>query len=200
MIKVNLAKGLKNIKAGGAVEGGIVDGADAIDAATLQKTGAIRGLGFFIIPILLFVIESQTIPSYQSELAQKQKRLVELQSISAKGKDSVAEIKKFKEQQARLQAQVNSIEQLKKDRLREVRILDTMQKEMPEKLWLSKVDLKDGKMNLAGVAGTDPDLTAFMDVLSRSAYLKEVNLIRSNEYATSVGVFKKFEILCLTER
>jgi type IV pilus assembly protein PilN len=141
-----------------------------------------------------------TIPDYQANLAAQQAELRKYQEQTQKGSGAQEEIRKYKEEQSRLQSQVNTIEQLKKDRLREVRILDTMQKEMPNRLWLSKIELTDGNLSLAGVAGTDPDLTAFMDVLSRSAYLKEVNLIRANEYATQVGVFKKFEINCLTER
>lgn len=201
MIRINLAagrgKGAKVSSADPANMGSIEGG----EMSALRSIAIKRLFVILLGPILLYVYEQQTVPAITSTVQKKSASLMELQDKNSKAAEAVEQIKKFKTEQGVLQAQINSIEGLKKDRLREVKVLDFIQKDLPEKLWLSRMELNDGRLTLQGMVTTDSELTQFMDSLSRSAYLKEVSLIRSSEEASRLyGAVKKFEISCLMEK
>ena len=129
------------------------------------------------------------------------REVTEIKKKNAESANVVQENLQFESDQAILQGQINAIEQVKKDRLKEVRILDYIQREIPEKVWLQKLELKEGKLIVTGFATADSELTTFMEGLQRSAYLKEISLIRSTESVLQdMGIVKKFEISCLVER
>ncbi|GIL18048.1 MAG: hypothetical protein BroJett040_17990 [Oligoflexia bacterium] len=196
MIKINLIKTAK-IAAGPDAS---LDAFTSFDDTAVQKQGAIR-LGLFMLgPILLFMLEGQIIPEKNAVLAKKQKVYNELVAKNQRAKTAVDEIKKFKEDQAKLQEQISTIEGLRKDRMREVKVLDVVQRDIPEKMWLLKMELRDGKLAIQGIAATDYELTTFMDSLSKSAYIKEVNLVRATEKAVEGQILKEFSISCVMEK
>ena len=111
-------------------------------------------------------------------------------------KGAVAETKKFKEDQEKLQKQIDTLEGLRKERLREVKVMDNLQKDIPEKVWLTKVDFQETKLVISGLAIADSELTTFMENLSGSVFLHDVALLRSSEQPSEGGVLKKFDISC----
>lgn len=202
MIKINLAGAAVSAKSSGPMAG--VDAAFAAEAgaAGTLRSRAVKNLGIILIgPVGLLLYEQVTIPELQSALRARQAESAVLTEKNLKAREAVEQTKKFRKEQALLQAQIDSIESLKKDRLREVRVLDFIQKDIPDRLWLLKMDLNDGKLLIEGLATTDSELTQFMDVLSRSAYLQEVSLVRSTDFSSNeYGRLKRFEISCLMEK
>jgi type IV pilus assembly protein PilN len=193
MIKINL------IGKGGAISapaGGNPDIDMAMDATggDIQKQGLIRLFIILLGPLALFLWQQQNLPGKAVVIAAKQRQLNELITKNANAKAAVEEIKKFKADQARLQEQINTIESLRKDRMREVRILDLVQREMPERMWLSKIEVKESKISVSGFAATDSELTQLMDVLTKSVFLSEVNLIHTNEKVIEGATLKEFAI------
>ncbi|MEZ0390830.1 MAG: PilN domain-containing protein, partial [Pseudobdellovibrionaceae bacterium] len=89
---------------------------------------------------------------------------------------------------------------LQRERLREVKILDNLQKDIPEKVWLERLEFKDTNLMISGKAISDGELTNFMENLSKSVFLKEVNLLKSSELSTDRGMLKQFEIVCVIDR
>jgi type IV pilus assembly protein PilN len=174
---------------------------EASDMAAIRSQ-AIKNLVFILIgPIALALYEQATLPDLQAKAQAKTVQLSQLAEKNSKAREAVEQTKRFRKEQELLQAQIDSIENLKKDRLREVKVLDLIQKDMPDRLWLVKLELNEGKMQIEGMTTTDSELTLFMDALSRSAYLREVSLIRSTDYATKeYGQLKRFEISCLMEK
>lgn len=198
MIKINLAPSRKAVSSSQAASLASVGGEEipAVRAAAIKKI-----LILFLGPILLLVWEETNIPSIMSDIRKAESELAELTDKNNKAKEAVAEIKKFKKEQENLQAQITAIESLKKDRHREVKILDFIQKDMPERMWLLRVALEDGRISIQGLATTDNELTQFMEMLSKSAFLKEVNLVRSNDFnSPEFGQVKRFEISCLVDK
>lgn len=202
MIKINLAKGRPASKASSASsDSGGVSSGDSIDDGSLRKIAITRFLVIALGPIGLLVYEQILIPDLQAQLVARQAELAEVRDKNERAQEAVTQIKRFKREQEILQAQINSIENLKKDRLREVKILDFLQKDIPERLWLTRMEMTEGRLLLQGMATTDGELTQFMENLSRSAYLKEVSLIRSTDQVTTeFGAVKRFEVSCLMER
>ena len=127
-------------------------------------------------------------------LRSKREYLTSLNVKIDQAKGVVDEIKKFREDKARLEIQISTIESLTKERLREVKILDAIQSDIPQKTWLTKVDVQNDLLTLTGFAAADADTTTFMEKLSNSIHLKDVNLIKSEENQIASGYIKRFEI------
>lgn len=195
MIKINLATNSPALNG----TGGSVPAEDAfveLSSAETQRQGLIRIFIILIGPIALYLWQIQNLPIKMETQNQKQRAYDELVAKNNKAKSAVEEIKKFKVSQAKLQEQINTIDNLRKDRMREVRLLDMIQKDIPEHMWLTKVELKEGNMIISGNAANDSDLTQLMDSLSKSIFLKEVNLIKTNEKIIEGTALKEFSINC----
>lgn len=198
MIRINLTS-TRTISAGSGGSGGEVSG-EVVITDQVRKDALVKMLVILLAPIGLFFYEQQNIPTIQSELARKQNALMELQTFNAKAENAVQEIKKFKEDEKKIQARIEVLEKLAKDRFREVKVLDLFQQVIPEKVWFNRVDLKDGKVLLAGFSTSDIDISTFMDSLSKSVFLQEVVLVSSSEHIQDGMTLKKFEISCILEK
>ncbi len=198
MIKINLSKKGTQYKSTNDSSSDL--SMSSSETTGLRKTAMVRAALIILGPISLLMFEQQTLPKLQAQLKRANQELTAVTEKNIKAAEAVIQTKKFKHEQEVLQTHINSIEDLKKNRLREVRLLDFIQKDLPDKLWLTRMEMSAGKLNIQGLSTTDGELTQFMDALSRSAYLKEVSLIRSTDHnSDEVGQLKKFEISCLME-
>lgn len=198
MIRINLASSRTMSPAAGGFSGG--EGGDGTLSEQTRREGVIRLLVILLGPAALFFYEQQNIPTIRGELNRKQAALTELQSFNARAENAVQEIKKFKEDEKKIQARIAVLERLAKDRFREVKVLDLFQQVIPEKVWLTRVDIKDGKILLAGFSVSDVDISTFMDSLSKSVFLQEVVLVSSSEHIQDHTTLKKFEVSCILEK
>jgi type IV pilus assembly protein PilN len=198
MIKVNLVKVIPIVNP----STGIIDSTEGIDLAAtdIQRQGVIRLLILAIVPLALYGYELQNIPELQSRLSSKNAVLTSLTEKNERAKGAVEEIGKFKEDQARLQKQIDTLEGLQKERLREVKILDNLQKDIPEKVWLTRMEFQDTTLKLSGAATADVEVSTFMDNMSRSVFLRDVSLLKSDSEKTEQGILKVFEILCTIDK
>lgn len=201
MIRVNLAKSVPIMASGTSA----IEGAETIDLGSaggtdIQRQGVLRFLILLIVPLALYGYEFQNIPELNARLNSKQAVLNSLVAKNEQAKGAVDEITKFKEDQARLQKQIDTLEGLQKERLREVKILDNLQKDIPEKVWLTRMEFLDVNLRISGAATADIEVSTFMDNLGRSVFLKDVSLVKSTNEESERGVFKVFEILCTIER
>ena len=201
MIKINLAK--QAGKSGGKVrtKEQVQVSDEAAGQQELQRGLLVRFALILLPSICLYIYQEQSIPTKIASLAQLRKDLDVVSTKNRNAQSSVDEIKKFEKDQERLQNQINALNAVAKDRVREIRVLDYIQREIPQRVWLTSLDLKDGRIQISGMATADVELTTFMDALQRSAYLKEVNLQRSQEAThPDFGLVKKFDINCVLEK
>ena len=196
MIRVNLAVRSQAVIDATRLTAIAADNTDAVDQQDIQKQGLYRLLVVLIGPLALLGYERIVIPQKKSELRSHQVRLSEYEQKNNAAKSAVEETKKFKDDETRLQNQIQTIESLRKERLNEVKILSAIQQQIPEKLWLSRVELKGEVLNLQGVSATDAEITAFMDSLSQHGLIASVDLIKSTEQQSGSLIVKRFEIRC----
>ncbi|HEY8272100.1 MAG TPA: fimbrial assembly protein, partial [Pseudobdellovibrionaceae bacterium] len=145
MIRINLAS-IRTMAAAtrGTIEG---DGAgEVVISEEGRKDALVKLLVILIAPMALYLYENQNIPTIRNELNRKLASLAELQAFNAKAEDSVKEIKKFKEDEKKIQTRIAVLEKIAKDRFREVKVLDLFQQVIPEKLWFTRVEIKEGKV------------------------------------------------------
>lgn len=190
MIRINLAPRV-SVKLTGNISDSLVLSPDQI------RSELIKRFGLILLPIvLLMLVEHFRIPELQAELAQKNSYLQELKNFNSKKQTSVDEIKKFKEDEQRIQQKIDMLESISKDRLREVKLLDLFQQIIPERLWLTTLDVKNFKVIINGFATTDADISAFVDALAKSVYVSDVILTSSSEEIIDDVALKYFDITC----
>lgn len=192
MIKINLkVSGIGSVSGISGSEVNISMGSEEVE---IQKQGFFRLLIILLGPLALYLWQIQNIPGIQTQLRNKQTVLEELVNKNESAKSAVEEIKKYKTDELKLKEQINTIENLRKDRMREVRILDLIQREMPEKMWLTRIEMRENKINITGFAATDSELTQFMDILSKSVFMQDVSLVRTTEKNIEGSTLKDFSI------
>lgn len=196
MIRINLASRSQAIADATRMTAISADGGEFLDQQDLQKQGAIRIFMILIGPLCLFAYQNYSIPQKKAAIRTATNQLAEIEKKNNAAKSAVEETKKFRELETRLQNQIQTIDNLRQERLNEVKLLDWVQKNIPEKLWLGRVDVKENRMDFQGSAETDAELTAFMDILSRHELIATVNLIKSSEQQSGPLIIKKFEIQC----
>lgn len=201
MIRVNLANRIQTAppQSGGAIS---FDGGDLGDLndGEVKKQGIIRLLMIFIGPIALFYYQQSSLPALLQEQNGRQAQLTELQEFNTKAARSVEEIKKFKEDEQRIQARISFLDGISKNRTRDIKVLELIQQIIPEKAWLTKLEMRSGTLRIQGLALSDFEVSSFMEGLSKSIFFLDVNLISSAEVAFDGMSLKDFEIACIVER
>jgi len=131
--------------------------------------------------------KQQELTRIQNELASKQAE------IEAKKKD-VEQVKRFKADKAQLELRMNTIRDLSKARLKNVKALDAIQNVIPTRAWMTSLKVQDNKVDIKGRAMEDSDVSAFMKGLEENIYFSQVQLINSQSVTTENGVLKEFSI------
>lgn len=199
MIKINLAAAASKRAIGGGGLGNIGDGGLMLEDE-VRKEAAKRVLLILVVPVLLYLYEQQNIPEKTGTLRNRTTTLSEIQAYNEKAAASVAEIKRFKEEEAKIEARIAALNKIGKDRQKEVRVMELMQSVLPEKAWITRLDVRPEKMVVEGLALSDYEVSALMEALTNSAFLMDVNLVSSKEEMHDGMSLKKFEVSCVLER
>ena len=93
-----------------------------------------------------------------------------------------------------LESRIQSIKNLSKVRLREIRTIDYLQNVIPERVWLTKVEFEDGALKIEGGALADDQLNKFMESMEGNSSFKNVILLRAVEQKSKEGTVKVFLI------
>jgi len=206
MIKINLLESegvpkTSKVDLGpGSGDFGHAEAISSEDSAIIRRE-AIKNLFIILLGLLgLIVYEQINIPELRQQLQKVNAELSEVAEKNVRAQEAVAQTRRLKKEQEILQAQINAIESLKKDRARVLKILELIQKNVPSNVWFNELDFSLGRVTLMGYGITDNDVTNLLEVLSRSIYFREVNLVRSSEFnSRQYGLVKKIEVSCLLE-
>lgn len=201
MIRINLVNA-SNQGAGGIVfEGGSPGNVDIefIDTA-VQKQGALRLAMIFAGPLALWAYQQMTIPELERQRNQVSSTISELKDFNTRAERSVLEIRKFKEDEQRIQARISHLDKISKNRTRDIKILELIQQVIPEKAWLTNLEMKSGLLTISGLAMSDFEVSSFMEAMAKSIYFLDVNLVSSTEVTFDGLNLKSFEIKCTIER
>lgn len=196
MIRINLA----SARGTATSAPGLVFEGSSSDSGDVQKQGLLRIILIIMGPLALYAYQQTTLPDLISARAVKTGHLEEMRQYNVKMTRSVEEIKRFKDDERKIQARISYLDKLTKDRWREIKVLDLFQQVIPEKVWITKVQSGAGKMQISGMAMSDFEVSAFMEALSKSIYFVDVNLASSAETSFDGLTIKKFEIICMMEK
>ncbi len=119
-------------------------------------------------------------------LAEKQKLQPEVKAAEA-----------FKEQKKTLGVKIEAIKVLSRERLRNVRALEKVQKIIPNKAWLNSLSIKGENMEVQGMARDHNVISAFMDALKDDIDFRNPKLVSSQSQRDMRGTVQVFKIECM---
>lgn len=145
--------------------------------------GTILVLGAFAFAFLphLFVeqYKQTTRDKHEQAKAALSEAKVEAQRDIDKYKSYQVELDNFEKQSALIRERLNAVNELLAMRNGVVNLLDALGQSLPNRAWLSKIDLKNGNpptLMFTGSAFSNEDITDFSDKLTASVYLDKVTL------------------------
>jgi len=140
-----------------------------------------------ILVIVLFVSGlylSSKVSGMHAEMSAKEKKLEEL-------KKAINEIKNYEKNNEEVREKTRIIEQLKKNQVVPLRLLDEVSEKLPKGVWLTLLNEKGGTINIEGYAHTNYDLVAYVQSLKESKYLTDVTLVESRQ--TDIDPFSVYK-------
>jgi Tfp pilus assembly protein PilN len=173
---------------------------EGMSASEIQRQVIVRFLVLILLPVGLYIYEMLTIPQLRAKKEEITNSILELQQFNQKADRAVREIKKFQEDEKKIKSQIEVIQTLSKDRLREIQILDLFQQVIPERVWLRELDFRDRKLIIRGQAMSDSDITSFIEALGRSIFLYDVQPNGTNETLLDGQKIRDFEISASLEK
>lgn len=134
----------------------------------------IYGIAAMVIVILAVIAGTfflnKQISSKQADISAKEQKLKKLQA-------ALEEVKNYEKDNKDYKAKNNIIEQLKKNQIVPLRLLDEVSEMLPKGLWLTSLTDKGGFVSIEGFAFTNSDLVSYVQNLKGSKYLTEVMLV-----------------------
>lgn len=197
MIKVNLNRNLSapsSAKMPGDTEVGAVSfQMEEVQAPPKGQT-LLKLLTFLLVPGLIVYYDYMKTQQKKVRLTQIQGQIMEADSKIAAQKDAVASVKKYKESKDQLEAQLNVIRELSRQRLAYVKMLDALQDLVPKKAWLENLKADAKVISISGFAIEDDGVTQMIQGLEESVFFTNVLLQSTVRQDDREGQYKQFSI------
>jgi type IV pilus assembly protein PilN len=149
--------------------------------------GAIAGVLFIIIAIVVLVFLNREISSLQADVVTKENKLQQL-------KVTLQKVANYERDNAEFRAKSRIIEQLKKNQIIPLRLLDEVSEMLPKGVWLTKLSDAGGSINIEGYAFSNTDLVSYVQNLKNSQYLNNVALVESRQMTLEQTSVYKFHL------
>jgi len=199
MIRVNLLRSpdATNLASYSADMGGT----ETSMASVTDQIGVVGKVIVILLPIILFyAIKAYNQWVITTEFENAKKKLTSVESELKALDPAVKEMERFQVEKKKLDAQLEVIKRLSKERLASVKSLDALQTIIPGRVWLSSIKIIENKVELAGFATDDLVVSDFMQALGASIFFENITLVSSEEWKGPTGVAKKFVIKCVLEK
>jgi len=149
------------------------------DESTVDTSGRLLLLGYAasILACLLIFFFMQTsigshINSLKEEVASLETRLGQL-------KKTTEEVRQLESKKKRIDQITATIARLKLSQEGPVRVMDDLNRAIPGKAWLRKVEENNGEMKLIGLALNDSQVVEFLRNLEASNFFDNINLVEN---------------------
>jgi Tfp pilus assembly protein PilN len=136
--------------------------------------GAVALVVLIIITVGLMLFYNKKISTLQNDIFTKQQRL---KSLNAK----LVEVKNYEKFNEEVRKKTQVIEQLQKNQIVPLRLLDEVSEKLPKGVWLIDLSDKGGVISINGFAHTNYDLVGYVQNLKGSKYFTDVTLVESRQ-------------------
>jgi type IV pilus assembly protein PilN len=179
MIRINLStikKGVKKSKAKVELQSQLIF---AIVVIFLVLGGAVYG----------WIWLGSKVNRLENEKVQAQRELASL-------KEKVKEVENYEKDKKNFEDKIATIEQLKKNQKGPVIMLDEISKNIPERVWITKIAESGGRINMEGNAISNTDLVNFVNNLKKIKGFSNVELLESKGAAEANIPIYTFKMQC----
>ncbi|MBN2427285.1 MAG: PilN domain-containing protein [Deltaproteobacteria bacterium] len=125
--------------------------------------------------------------------------ITETQNEIKKLKKVIGEVKHFKKLQKELQGKLDVLAKLKESKSGPVHMLDELVRAVPDKLWLTSFQEKDGTIDIKGVGVNEQVVAQFLQKLEMSPYYQNVELSITEQKSSKGLKSQNFKVVCKTE-
>ncbi len=96
-------------------------------------------------------------------------------------KEKVKEVESYEKDKKLYEQKISIIQNLKKTQKGPVRVLDEVSAMLPERVWITSLKEKDGKINVTGAGMTNDDIVKYVNNLKSSRIFQNVQLTESRQ-------------------
>ena len=123
---------------------------------------------------------------------------IELTKIELNKYDKInKEIAVIKKKLSNLKKKMAVMETLETNRFEPTRLLDTMtQTVVPKRMWFTRMEAKDKKVKIAGIALDNKTVADFMVRLEKTGLFSDVDLNTVKQHRVNKSNLKRFQISC----
>jgi Tfp pilus assembly protein PilN len=146
--------------------------------------GAVALVVLIIITVGLTMYFNKKISTLQNDIFAKEQRL---KSLNAK----LTEVKNYERFNEEFRKKTQVIEQLKKNQIVPLRLLDEVSEMLPKGVWLIDLTDKGGVITINGFAHTNYDLVGYVQNLKGSKHFTDVTLVESRQ--TELDAFSVYK-------
>ena len=171
MIRINL---LKTFTTSGVDS----DGAGFVEGEEQNKIYldfAKRLIAFLIGPLCFYFYENSKISELQGQIAAKNQLIADLRQFNEKKKSLAEEIKRYEEDQARLNGQMSFMRKITEEKINELKLLEYLQDYTPESVWINKLELKGSELTINAESDVSSDISKFVENLANAQFLVGVS-------------------------
>ncbi len=187
MIKINLVREGRAVRGAGAAPAAAAAVAAGPGASILHKSLllAVRALGGLAAGGYWF---------FEKRALQERKEIVRQREEEANKLDAIIkEVETYQKRKDSLQQRIDLINQLKQNQKGPVRIMDQISQDLPDLVWLDRMDISGGRIQLTG-RGLNPNAIAlFVENVKKDPYFEEPNL-GTMQQVSAVPVVYSFDM------
>ncbi len=167
MIKINLAREGRAVRGAGAAPAAMTVSAAGPGASNLNNIlilglivlAALAALGYWFLK--------------KNQLADRKATVAQMESEAQKLEDIIKEVEDYQKRKDSLQHRIDLISQLKQNQKGPVRIMDQISRDLPDLVWLDRMEIAGGTITLAG-RGLNPNAVAlFVENIKNDPYFEE---------------------------
>ena len=144
-------------------------------------------IGTFVLIIVLVVFSvylNKKVSAMQSDISVKEQKLNEL-------KETLQEVANYERDNQEFREKARIIEQLKKNQIAPLILLDEVSEKLPKGVWLTRLTDNGGLISIEGYAHSNYDLVGYIQSLKGSDHLENVMLTESRQAEVEgISVYK----------
>jgi type IV pilus assembly protein PilN len=170
LIKINLVREGRAVRGAGAAPSAVAAATAGPGASNINNIlvlsmlvlGLLAGLGYWFF--------------MKNELADRQDVIAEREVQAQKLEQIIKEVEEYQKRKDSLQQRIDLIEQLKQNQKGPVRIMDQISRDLPDLVWLDRMEIAAGTISLSG-RGLNPNAIAlFVENVKNDPFFEEPQL------------------------
>lgn len=159
--------------------------------AEIRESVVVLLLGLVAVGLGVIFVDGRV----ESRIAEAQATVRQLENEIERYRPQEEQVAAFKKRKAELEAKLEVIKELDRARTGPVQLFEQLSQATPERLWVTDLSTKQGKVRMGGASLDNVVVADFLRALNASSFFDNVDLIRTERETPVDGVrLVRFEI------